>query len=73
MCILSNPVALCWAWGLLLSMVVIVREELYGEYPTKNVTVFAIAYGAYILMPMVVIIRMLQPPLFGGKTGLKSD
>ena len=54
-------------------MVVIVREELYGEYPTKNVTVFSMAYGAYILMPIVVIIRMLQPPLFGGNSGVKSD
>jgi len=66
-------VALCWAWGLLLNMIVIVREELYGEYPTKNVTLFLMGYGAYVLMPVVVIVRMLQAPLFTGNTSVKND
>ena len=71
MCLLY--VALCWAWGLLLNMIVIVREELYGEYPTKNITLFLIGYGAYVLMPIVVIVRMLQAPLFRGNAGVKTD
>ena len=55
---------LCWAYGLLLTMIVIVREELYGEYPTKNVTLFAMAYGGYLLMPITIFMRMIQTPLF---------
>ena len=65
-------VALCWAWGLLLNMIVIVMEQLYGEYPTKNVTLFTMAYGSYVLMPIVVVLRMIQSPLFG-KSGVKAD
>ena len=66
------PIALCWSWGLLLSMTVIVREQLYGEYPTKNITLFIMGYGPYILMPLVVIVRMIKLPLFK-KADVKTE
>lgn len=46
-------------------MAVVTREELYGLYPTKDVQVFAAAYGAYALMPIIVMLRVARAPLFG--------
>eukprot|EP00731_Ephydatia_muelleri_P023157 Em0015g740a len=57
--------ALMWSWGLLICMAVVTREELYGLHPTKNVQVFIAAYGAYALMPIVVMLRVANAPLFG--------
>lgn len=56
--------ALLWGWGLLLCMIIVVHEQLYGPYPTKNVMLFAAAYGAYIIMPLVVMVRVAKIPLF---------
>jgi len=61
---------LCWAYGLFLTMIVILAEELYGEYPTKNMTLFLLGYGGYVMMPIIVFIRMIPTPLFGKN---KSD
>jgi len=48
-------------------MIVIVAEELHGEYPTKNMTLFVLWYGGYVMMPIIVFIRMIPAPLFGKK------
>lgn len=57
-------IALLWGWGLLLSMVVVTHEQLYGPYPTKNLTLFLVAYGAYALVPLGVMGRVARTPLF---------
>ena len=54
-----------WAYGLMLSMVVVIREELYGPYPTKDVLLFSVAYGGYVLVPIMVMLRVLRTPVFG--------
>ena len=53
-------------------MIIIVMEQLYGEYPTKNITLLMMGYGAYMVMPLVVVARMIQTPVFG-KTDVKTD
>lgn len=65
--------ALMWGWGLLICMAVVTREELYGLYPTKDVQVFAAAYGAYALMPIIVMLRVARAPLFGKTKQNQSD
>ena len=39
-----------WGWGVLLTMVVILREEFFGKYATKDPFLFSLAYGGYMLM-----------------------
>lgn len=56
--------ALMWGWGLLLSMIIVAHEELYGPYPAKNVMLFFAAYGAYAVMPLVIMVRVARTPLF---------
>eukprot|EP00731_Ephydatia_muelleri_P035320 Em0114g4a len=41
------------------------RGALWSFIPTKNVQVFIAAYGAYALMPIVVMLRVANAPLFG--------
>ena len=65
-------IALCWAWSLFLNMIVIMMEQLYGEHPSKNVTLLMMGYGGYMVMPMVVMARMIQTPVFG-KMDVKTD
>lgn len=55
---------LMWGWGLLLTMLVILREQLYGPYPTKNLPLFLMGYGGYLVMPVVVMLRVIRLPLF---------
>ena len=57
--------ALLWGYGLLLTMFVVVREELFGEYATPNSAVFLAAYGSYIAMPILVMLRVARQPVFG--------
>ena len=45
-------------------MFVTVREELFGKYKTKDVTMFVIAYGGYILVPLLVMLRVAWMPVF---------
>ena len=54
-----------WAYGVLLIMVVVIKEELYGPYPTKHALLFLVAYGGYVLVPIMVILRVLRTPVFG--------
>lgn len=56
--------ALMWGYGLILSMIVVVREELYGQYPAKDIPLFLLAYGAYAVMPVVVMARVAHSPVF---------
>ena len=60
----SSPAGLMWGWGLLLCMFVVIKEQLYGPYPTKDVRLFFVAYGAYLLMPIFVMIRVARYPVF---------
>ena len=45
-------------------MVVVLREELQGEYATKDTLLFALAYGGYILVPLSVMFRVARAPVF---------
>ena len=54
-----------WGWGLLICMATVVREELYGTHPTKNILMFAAAYSAFALMPVIVMLRVAFAPVFG--------
>lgn len=65
--------ALLWGWGLLLCMFMVVHEQLYGPYPTKNVMIFAVAYGPYIIMPLVVMVRVARTPLFEQTQPTRGD
>ncbi len=56
--------ALMWSYGLLLSMTLTVREELFGEYAAPDRTMFALAYGAYVLVPILVMLRVAWTPVF---------
>ena len=57
--------ALMWGYGLLLTMVVVLREELYGSYPTKNTRLFLVAYLPYAFVPFIVMARVARYPVFG--------
>ena len=57
-----------WAYGVLLSMVVVVKEELYGQYRTKDVLLFSLAYGGYVLVPIMVMLRVVKAPVFSAKS-----
>lgn len=59
--------ALMWSYGLLLTMGVIVKEQLYGPLPTKDVMMFLAGYGGYVVMPVIVMARVARPPVFGSK------
>ena len=56
-----------WGWGLLLTMVVVLREELYGKYATKDRLLFSLAYGGYLLMPLLIMLRVARTPVFSTK------
>lgn len=66
------PTALMWAWGLLLTMIPIAREQLEGTYKTENVAVIAAAYGAHALVPVLVMIRVACAPVFDNTKEKKS-
>lgn len=53
-----------WGWGLVLSMVVTTREQLEGEHQTKNLTLFFLAYGPYMFIPIVIMLRVASTPVF---------
>ena len=53
-----------WGYGLLLTMFIVVREELFGEYAAPDRTMFVLAYGTYILVPILVMARVLWTPVF---------
>ncbi|XP_019850083.1 PREDICTED: uncharacterized protein LOC109580930 isoform X1 [Amphimedon queenslandica] len=63
--------ALMWGWGLLLTMIIVAHEQLYGPHPAKDVTLFFIAYGAYAVMPLVIMGRVAMTPLFPKLTQIK--
>ena len=58
------PSALMWAYGLLLTMFVTVREQLFGKYKAPDVTMFAVAYGGYIMVPLLIMLRVACTPVF---------
>lgn len=41
------------------SLIVILGEELYGDLPTPNVTLTFLAYGMYVLAPLLFMIRLI--------------
>ena len=64
--------ALMWGWGLLLSMGPVIREELSGVHATKDVRLFFLAYGAYLAMPVIVMLRVARAPVFGARKAKKQ-
>ena len=64
---ISLLAALMWGWGVLLTMSAVVMEQLYGEHSTKNTTLFALAYGGYVLVPVMVMLRVARAPVFPAK------
>lgn len=61
-----------WAWGLLLGMLAIAREQLEGPYKTENIAVIAAAYGGYAIIPVLVMIRVARAPVFHDTKQKKS-
>lgn len=55
---------LMWGWGLLLSMVPIVAEQTMGKHAAKDVKMFWLAYGMYIIVPLLAILRVAMLPVF---------
>ena len=53
-------------------MVVILREEIYGPYAAKNLTLILLGYGGYVIMPILVMIRVAQAPVFSSKDAKKK-
>ena len=56
-----------WSYGLLLCMFITTREQLFGEYAAPDCTMFALAYGSYIFMPILVMLRVAWTPVFSAK------
>ena len=49
------------------------REQIEGPYKTNNLPVIIAAYGGYIAVPVLVMIRVALTPVFGsGKEKEKS-
>lgn len=59
-----SPV-LMWAYGELLTMCVVVREELFGEYAAPDRLRFALGYGSYVIIPILMMLRVARTPVFG--------
>lgn len=53
-----------WAWGMVLTLLACIREQIEGPYKTNNVPVIVAAYGGYIAIPVLVMIRMFFSPVF---------
>ena len=53
-----------WSWGLLLTLLACIREQLVGPYKTDNVPVIMAAYGGYVAIPVLLMIRMYPSPAF---------
>ena len=64
---LSLSLALMWAWGMFLVLLACIREELVGPYKTSNVPVVLAAYGGYVAVPLLLMLRMASAPVFGNK------
>ena len=58
---------LMWGYGLLLSMFVVVREQLFGQYAAPDRLMFALAYGGYITIPILMMLRVAWTPVFGAR------
>ena len=52
-------------------MIIVAHEQLYGPHPAKDVTLFFVAYGAYAVMPLVIMGRVAMTPLFPKLTQTK--
>ena len=57
----------------MLTMVVILREEFFGKYATKDPFLFSLAYGGYMLMPLLVMLRVARTPIFGTVPTKKTE
>lgn len=62
-----------WAYGLLLCMFMVVREQLFGEHATRDVRIFLAAYGGYIMVPIAVMVRVASAPVFRRQAKNKTD
>ena len=70
---LSACPALLWAYGLILTMFVVIREELFGKYAAPDRAVFAMAYGGYLLVPLLVMLRVAWTPVFASATTTRKS
>ncbi len=62
-----------WGYGLLLNMVVVVRMELFGEDATPNLAMFLVAYSAYVVVPILLMLRVAWTPVFPLPTKAHSE
>lgn len=60
-----------WAYGLLLTMFVIVREQLWGKLAAPDPLMFGLAYSTYIIVPVLMMFRVAQAPIFSHKIHLE--
>jgi len=56
---------MCFAWGMLVTLVVIFIESVAGEVKTPNLTVFTSAYGPYLVFPLILMYRLRNQNVFG--------
>ena len=54
-------------------MFVTIREELFGKYAAPDRTVFAMAYGSYLIVPILVMLRVAWTPVFGSATNTNKN
>lgn len=63
---------LMWAYGHLLIMFVVMREELFGQYAAPNPMVIWLAYGGYIVIPILMMLRVAWTPVFTSTADIKK-
>ena len=45
-------------------MIPITAEQLFGQHASKNVIMYVVAYGPYVVVPMVAMLRAWGSPMF---------
>ena len=53
-----------WSWGMFLILLACIREQIAGPYKTSNIPVVLGAYGGYIVIPVLLMLRMASTPVF---------
>lgn len=56
--------ALMWSWGMFLILLACIREQIAGPHKTSNLPVVLGAYGGYIVIPVLLMLRMASTPVF---------
>mmetsp|Transcript_8873 Transcript_8873/g.24083 ORF Transcript_8873/g.24083 Transcript_8873/m.24083 type:complete len:149 (-) Transcript_8873:638-1084(-) len=58
---------LMFAWGMLATCIPISLESVYGHVPSPNPGMFMAGYGAYLVFPFMLIIRLFPENPFAAK------